>query len=178
VTPVSCALVSQVNSNDTDIDDAALANRSSIDSAEGNGGNSGNPVLFANAVPGSVPEAEATAQMQGAVNGTIGPQGSDATYVTGVNTAGTVRVNNLANLEALLNIVSNLWEVGLMLGGAIIVLNGFVNETMTIDVFGQEIELGRSQRMIIGVAIILLGLAFPGLVNWFVASARDANLFS
>jgi Ca-activated chloride channel family protein len=50
--------------------------------------------------------------LQGATNGTIGPQGGgamygaagmtagDATTVVGVNTAGTVRVNNLANLEA------------------------------------------------------------------------------
>lgn len=30
--------------------------------------------------------------MQGATNGTIGPQGGDATHVTGVNTAGTVRM--------------------------------------------------------------------------------------
>ena len=34
--------------------------------------------------------------LQAATNGTVGPQGSDATYITGVNTAGTVRVNNLA----------------------------------------------------------------------------------
>src|SRR5690349_17492358 len=40
-------------------------------------------------------------KLQGATHGTIGPQGADATYITGVNTAGTVRVNNLANLEAL-----------------------------------------------------------------------------
>ncbi len=39
--------------------------------------------------------------LQGATNGTIGPQGSDATYITGVNTAGTVRVNNLANSGSL-----------------------------------------------------------------------------
>ncbi|MDR3613015.1 MAG: hypothetical protein P4L53_05565, partial [Candidatus Obscuribacterales bacterium] len=44
--------------------------------------------------------------LQAATNGTVGPQGQDATYITGVNTAGTVRVNNLANLEALLNIIA------------------------------------------------------------------------
>ncbi len=40
--------------------------------------------------------------LQGATNGTIGPQGSDATVIAGVNTAGAVRVNNVANLEILL----------------------------------------------------------------------------
>ncbi len=50
-------------------------------------------------------------KLQGAANGTIAPQGADATYITGVNTAGTVRVNNLANLEALLNILANGMEI-------------------------------------------------------------------
>ncbi len=38
--------------------------------------------------------------LQGATNGTIGPTSSDATIVSGVNTAGIVRVNNLANVES------------------------------------------------------------------------------
>jgi hypothetical protein len=194
VTPVSCALVPEVNNNDTDIDDAALASRSNQQQSDGNALG-----MFANAIPGSVPsessgassgtvgtisaqgmsEAQlATMTPSGASNGTIGPQGYDATYVTGVNTAGTVRVNNLANLEALLNIVANLWEVGLMIGGAIIFLNAFVTESLSMEVLGQEIELSRSQRIAIAIGVFLLGLAFPGLVNWFVASARDANLFS
>ncbi len=60
--------------------------------------------------------------LQGATMGTIGPQGDDFTVVTGVNTAGTVRVNMLAMLEALLNVVANgaeiitvLWGSGLLL---------------------------------------------------------------
>jgi hypothetical protein len=38
--------------------------------------------------------AKAAPMLQGATNGTIGPQGSDATVISGVNTAGTVRVDN------------------------------------------------------------------------------------
>lgn len=38
--------------------------------------------------------ASASSSLQGATNGTIGPQGQDATFVTGVNTAGTVRAVN------------------------------------------------------------------------------------
>ena len=37
--------------------------------------------------------------LQGATNGTIGPQMDDSTFVTGVNTAGTVRINNLSALN-------------------------------------------------------------------------------
>lgn len=37
-------------------------------------------------------EQEASPILQGATNGSIGPQGTDATYITGVNTAGTVVV--------------------------------------------------------------------------------------
>src|SRR5438105_658517 len=39
--------------------------------------------------------------LQGATFGTIAPQAGDATVVVGLNTSGNVRVNNLANLEAL-----------------------------------------------------------------------------
>lgn len=57
-------------------------------------------------------------QLQGATHGTIAAQGSEATAVQGVNTAGTVRVNNLANLEALLNIIANGMEIlGIAWGG-------------------------------------------------------------
>src|SRR5262249_4564287 len=65
--------------------------------------------------------------LQAATNGTIGPQGSDATYITGVNTAGTVRVNNLANLEALLNIIANGMEIlGIAWGGPTMIM-GFMH---------------------------------------------------
>ena len=60
----------------------------------------------------------AAPMLQGATNGTIAPQGADATVIQGVNTAGTVRVNNLANLEALLNIIANGMEIlGIAWGG-------------------------------------------------------------
>jgi hypothetical protein len=47
-----------------------------------------------------VARGDAAPSLQGATNGTIGVQGSDATYVTGVNTAGTVRTDN--NLDAVM----------------------------------------------------------------------------
>ena len=87
----------------------------------------------------------------------------------GVNTAGTVRVNNLANLEALLNIIANSVEimgianVGSFFIGAII---AFV-----------------CKRPILGAILLVLcpvsitvGLATPGVINWVVASARDAQV--
>ena len=117
--------------------------------------------------------ANQTAQapsLQGATNGTIGPQGQDATFVTGVNTAGTVRVNNLANLEALLNIIANGMEIlGIAWGGPTMIM-GFMH-----------MAAGTQQAMkkvLFGAAGVTGGLATPGCINWLVASARDANLFS
>jgi hypothetical protein len=108
--------------------------------------------------------------LQGATNGTIGPQGNDATFVTGVNTAGTVRVNNLANLEALLNIIANGMEIlGIAWGGPTMIM-GFMH-----------MAAGTQQAMkkvLFGAAGVTGGLATPGCINWLVASARDANLFS
>ena len=103
--------------------------------------------------------------IQAATSGTVGPQGADATYITGVNTAGTVRVNNLANLEALLNIVANLAEI------VAVAFGGFT----IIDSLRKNRNV---KRLVYGVAIILLGLSAPAVVNWLTCSARDSNLFS
>ncbi len=108
--------------------------------------------------------------LQGATNGTIGPQGSDATFVTGVNTAGTVRVNNLANLEALLNIIANGMEIlGIAWGGPTMIMGFMHMAAGTQDAM---------KRVLFGAAGVTGGLATPGCINWLVASARDANLFS
>ncbi len=108
--------------------------------------------------------------LQGATNGTIGPQGIDATSVMGVNTAGTVRVNNLANLEALLNIIANGMEIlGIAWGGPTMIM-GFMHMAA-----GSHEAM---KRVLFGAAGVTGGLATPGCINWLVASARDANLFS
>ena len=108
--------------------------------------------------------------LQGATNGTIGPQGQDATFVTGVNTAGTVRVNNLANLEALLNIIANGMEIlGIAWGGPTMIMGFMHMAAGTQDAM---------KRVLFGAAGVTGGLATPGCINWLVASARDANLFN
>ncbi len=109
-------------------------------------------------------------KLQGATNGTVGPQGLDATVITGVNTAGTVRVNNLANIEALLNIIANGLEIlGIAWGGPTMIM-GF----MHMAAGGQD----SMKRVIKGAVGVTGGMATPGMINWLVASARDANLFS
>ncbi|MCC7532193.1 MAG: hypothetical protein IT342_27060 [Candidatus Melainabacteria bacterium] len=108
--------------------------------------------------------------LQGTTNGTIGPQGGDATFITGVNTAGTVRVNNLANLEALLNIIANGMEIlGIAWGGPTMIF-GFMHMAA-----GSQDAM---KKVMFGCAGVTGGLATPGCINWLVASARDANLFS
>ncbi len=108
--------------------------------------------------------------LQGAALGTIGPQGGDATYITGVNTAGTVRVNNLANLEALLNIIANGMEIlGIAWGGPTMIMGFMHMAAGTQDAM---------KKVLFGAAGVTGGLATPGCINWLVASARDANLFS
>src|ERR1700733_10306173 len=106
----------------------------------------------------------------GATNGHIGPQGSDATVIQGVNTAGTVRVNNLANMEALLNIIANGMEIlGIAWGGPTMIMGFMRMAAGTQDAM---------KRILWGAAGVTGGLATPGCINWLVASARDANLFS
>lgn len=113
--------------------------------------------------------------LSGATNGIIGPQGSDAFYVTGVNTAGTVRVNNIANLEALLNIMCNGFELLCLVGGGALILRAIVLPGEVV-IFGTTMSrLGAGAT---GAFIAVTGVATPGMVNWLIASARDANLFS
>jgi len=108
--------------------------------------------------------------LQGATNGTVGPQAGDATVVQGVNTSGTVRVNNLANLEALLNILANGLEIlGIAWGGPTMIMGFMHMAAGTHDAM---------KRVLFGAAGVTGGLATPGAINWLVASARDANLFS
>ena len=115
-------------------------------------------------------EALNAPKLQGASNATIGPQGNEATYVMGVNTAGTVRVNNLANLEALLNIIANGMEIlGIAWGGPTMIMGFMHMAAGTQDAM---------KRVLFGAAGVTGGLATPGCINWLVASARDANLFS
>jgi hypothetical protein len=112
----------------------------------------------------------AAPMLQGATNGTVGPQGADATVIQGVNTAGTVRVNNLANLEALLNIIANGMEIlGIAWGGPTMIMGFMHMAAGTQDAM---------KRVLWGAAGVTGGLATPGCINWLVASARDANLFS
>ncbi len=111
------------------------------------------------------------------ISRTIEPQGPDAVVIPsagrnsigmGVNTAGTVRVNNLVNLEALLNIIASGMEIiGIAWGGP----------TMIMGLLHMAAESKYAMiRVLMGCAGVTGGLAGPGVINWLVASARDANL--
>lgn len=93
--------------------------------------------------------------------------GGDATIAP--DTEGGVRVNELANLEALLNIMANGLEIygiastGSFFAGAIIMF------IMRKPLYGVI--------MLIACPVsVTLGLATPGVINWLVASLRDANM--
>ncbi len=115
--------------------------------------------------------------LQGAVNGTIGPV-ADAVIVYGVNTAGNVRVNNLSNLESLLNISATAGELLGILGGLVFLVSGISGPTERKPSRWPELSVRCSTRIAIGSALIVIGLMLPGVINWFVGSARDCNLFS
>ena len=100
----------------------------------------------------------------------LNPSPADATLVTGVNTVGTVRVNCLAQLEALLNICANGAEILAILIGSFLLLKAL---TRTGDCSRK-----RASYAIAGVAIATLSFFVPYAMNWCVVAARDANLFS
>lgn len=126
------------------------------------------PAAASPAQGAAAPSSTVSPPRQGTTNGTIGPKGSDATYVTGLNTAGTVRVNNLANMEATMNVMSNGMEVlGIAWGGPTII--------MACMQMGAGAPDGW-KRVMNGILAVLGGLAQPAWNNWLVACMRDCHL--
>jgi nitrate reductase NapAB chaperone NapD len=115
--------------------------------------------------------------LAGATNGTLSPQGEEAIVISGVNTAGTVRVNNLANLEALINLIANFCEVTFVIVGGVSLLNAATIKSATTKLLGM-MTLDRPGLVVAGTTLIIVGLAIPGVLNFLVASARDAALFN
>ena len=108
--------------------------------------------------------------LQGASNGTIGPQGSDAILVNGVNTAGTVRVNNLANVEALANVIANTIEIlGLGWGGITVIITLMQ---------GRSAFYARRGRLIAAVIAMLIGVATPGLLSMCIQLLQEGCQFN
>lgn len=102
--------------------------------------------------------------------GTLAPQESEDSAVEGINTAGTARVNNLANLEALLNVVANGMQIlGIAWGGPTMIM-GF----MQMATGAQE----STKKTLGGVAGVVGGLAAPGCIGWLVSSAQESALFT
>ncbi len=104
VSPVSCALVQENTVDNVDAvegsndsanngEPEALATTDKNSDTDNQETKSDSDTSSSDAFSDSSEESSNAPKLQGATNGTIGPQGSDATFVTGVNTAGTVRVN-------------------------------------------------------------------------------------
>ena len=94
--------------------------------------------------------------------------GAGPTVIQGVHSAGTVRVNNLANLEAVLNIAANLAEIFLPGLGLYLIVKTFKHQPKPSG----KVVAGLAR----GLALIAAGLMTPGIINWLIASSRDAPL--
>lgn len=102
---------------------------------------------------------------------------ADSTTVAPASEGATdkTRVNNLANLEALLNIIANGGEILGLLAGIPMCLAVPVG---LVFVFQKGRRFLGSLFIVTGPAVCIVALAIPGIINWLVASARDANLFN
>ncbi len=108
--------------------------------------------------------------LQGATNGMISPQGSESTVVNGVNTAGTVRVNYLADLEAQANLIANAIEIlGIGWGSCTLIM---------CLLRGKSAHQGRRTKLIAAVIAIAIGLAAPVGLNWFLNELHNSCIFN
>lgn len=112
--------------------------------------------------------------LQGATNGVIAPE--TVTVISGVNTAGTIRVNNLANFESLCNFIANLLEYTFIFSGVASIIRGVFQKEASTKV--GSIQLTSNSLICLGLVAIFIGLLVPGTVNFLIASARDAALFN
>lgn len=130
--------------------------------------------------------------LQGATNGTIGPQeagdavraqGStgnynndhghgDATFIQGVNTAASVRVDNLSSLEATVELFG---KAGAVLGWVWGTVLLFVALRRKGQATSGKID---RKRLIMGITLIIMGTIVPSVLSALCSAARDANLFS
>lgn len=85
-----------------------------------------------------------------------------------VGSSNVVRVSNLAGLEALLNILANGLEVGLLCCGT---------PMLVVGIAGVCTRAGKL-RCFFGLLFVISGLAIPGVINWLLASSRDGGGFS
>ena len=86
--------------------------------------------------------------------------------------SGSKRVNNLANLEALLNIIAFFVEIGfLFLAFVIFCVSWYLILAKKKVAWGVGL-------IILSLSFAVFGLSITGILNWLIASARDANLFS
>lgn len=93
---------------------------------------------------------------------------SDGVVIKSVDTPGTVRVNNLANLEALLNIFANSLEIWGITGSGSFFFGSIVAFVRKHWIVG-GLLLFFTPFMLVG------GLATPGVINWIIESARDSS---
>lgn len=117
-------------------------------------------------------DANMAPMLQGATNGTIGPQGSDATVIQGVNTAGTVRVNNLVNLENLLRALGCVMQaLGLALW-AFLMSEAILNKGLQVPV-----RLSRVQTFVLAFLGGTAALMTPAAMNALILWLRDTVFF-
>lgn len=159
-------------------------------------GDVGSEVRASGNSTGSQPDAFNMGQppmLQGSTIGSIGPQVGDATVVSSTNSAGTVRVNNLANVEALLNIAANGIEIigivvffGMMCKVVGLLLSNRGTDAVRRpndqrDGGATVLEYPQTQPIAlyisIAIAALVIGLATPGAINWMVASSYDGHVW-
>lgn len=142
----------------------------------------------AQSAPMAVPVAAAPGPiLQGATNGTVGPQGADVIRplsgaggtispaspdeptVIGINTAGTARpANNLVIIEQMINLATFLGAVAGIGFGVVLLVIGLVGAFAK-----QENRIICVKKTLLGAGLLALGLGLPWLVNSIVAFIRN-----
>lgn len=105
--------------------------------------------------------------LQGATNGTIAPQGGDAANIVGLNTAGSQRLRNSANIESTTGAIAGSFQLIAVILGLWLIACGFVHKANPASI---------RSKLLCGSMLLTAGIALPKAAMWFVGLAMSANL--
>ena len=135
-----------------DTDPGIVLNKEMLQTPEPAAGAASAPTLV-NAAPSAMVEEKPT-----------------STSVPGINTSGTVRVQGLENAEGLFNVMAN---------GLIVLGIAWAGPSLMTAWFRVGASEQGAFKHVIHVLLGMLGLiAMPAIINWLVASGRDAGIFT
>jgi hypothetical protein len=102
----------------------------------------------------------------------------DTTISPTIAATTTVRVNRFADPYVVMNLIASTVECVGVAAGALFLWKGLAPQAPASDRDSKRKPLSKRAKILIGIALMLIGLVTPGYLNWIYASALPSGGFS